>query len=42
MRGGQSVSNVDGGGDYVAGNKAGTVHGTMGDTVHGDKNVGRR
>ncbi|MGK4584854.1 hypothetical protein [Kitasatospora sp. HPMI-4] len=44
VHGGQSVSNVDlgGGGDYVAGNKAGTVHGTMGDTVHGDKNEYRR
>ncbi|MET7639519.1 hypothetical protein [Streptomyces sp. NPDC005438] len=41
VHGGQSVHTVDGGGDYVAGNKAGTVHGTQGDNVRGDKNVGR-
>ncbi|WP_329576403.1 hypothetical protein OG500_03445 [Kitasatospora sp. NBC_01250] len=37
VHGGQSVTNT-GGGDYVGGNKAGTVHGNQGDTVHGDKN----
>ncbi|MFE6780122.1 hypothetical protein [Streptomyces sp. NPDC057702] len=47
VHGGQHVSNVEAagdsfGGDYVAGGKAGTVHGNQGDTVHGDKNVGRR
>lgn len=42
VHGGQSVSNIDVGGDYVGGNKAGTVHGNQGDTVHGDKNQGRR
>ena len=43
--GGQTVHNVEAGGgyfegDYVGGNKAGTVHGNQGDTVHGDKNAG--
>lgn len=42
VHGGQSVSNMDVGGDYVGGNKAGTVHGNQGDTVQGDKNEGRR
>ncbi|WP_328690920.1 hypothetical protein OG879_29920 [Streptomyces caniferus] len=42
VHGGQSVSNIDGGGDYVGGNKAGTVHGNQGDTVQGDKSEGRR
>lgn len=38
VHGDQSVSNIDvGGGDYVAGSKAGTVHGNQGDIVHGDK-----
>ncbi|MFJ7152390.1 hypothetical protein ACIQVT_30065 [Streptomyces sp. NPDC100445] len=45
--GGQSVSNLDVGrdhigGDYVRGDKAGTVHGNQGDTVHGDKHQGDR
>ncbi|MFD7499860.1 hypothetical protein [Streptomyces sp. NPDC059850] len=39
VHGGQSVSNV--GGDSFGGSKAGTVHGRQGDTVRGDKNVGR-
>jgi hypothetical protein len=52
VHGGQSVSNIDVGGnyaggnyvngDYVGGNKANTVHGNQGDTVHGDKNEGCR
>ncbi|MBO8197762.1 hypothetical protein ACFW4X_11080 [Streptomyces smyrnaeus] len=45
VEGGQTVTNVEGGGrffggDQVGGNKAGTVHGNQGDTVHGDKNAG--
>lgn len=42
VHGGQSVSNIDVGGDYVGGNKADTVQGNQGDTVHGNKNEGRR
>ncbi|MCZ1006662.1 hypothetical protein [Streptomyces lydicus] len=42
VHGGQSVSNIDVGGDYVGGNKANTVHGNQGDTVQGDKNEHRR
>lgn len=43
--GGDSIGSV--GGDYVrgdrfGGNKAGTVHGNQGDTVHGDKREDRR
>ncbi|MGI5472015.1 hypothetical protein [Streptomyces sp. CA-132043] len=41
VHGDQSVRNVDVAGDYVGGNKAGTVHGNLGDTVHGDKNESR-
>ncbi|MEK8171588.1 hypothetical protein NKH77_25650 [Streptomyces sp. M19] len=41
VHGGQSVRNIDVGGDYVGGNKADTVHGDQGDTVRGDKNAGR-
>ncbi|MDH6708204.1 hypothetical protein P3T27_004943 [Kitasatospora sp. MAA19] len=54
VHGGQSVTTVEGGqhvtkvrgdsfgGDYVAGHKAGTVHGNLGDTIHGDKKGRRR
>ncbi|MCQ9133090.1 hypothetical protein [Streptomyces hilarionis] len=47
VHGGQHVSNTDVGrdqfgGDYVRGNKAGTVHGDQGGTVHGDKHEGER
>ncbi|MBU7597407.1 hypothetical protein JGS22_007115 [Streptomyces sp. P38-E01] len=42
VHGDQSVSNIDVNGDYVGGSKAGTVHGNLGDVVHGDKNEGRR
>ncbi|MET9292274.1 hypothetical protein [Streptomyces sp. NPDC003077] len=49
VHGGQSVSNIDVAGDHmdiagdhVGGHKVGTVHGNLGDTVHGDKNTGAR
>ncbi|AEW95320.1 MULTISPECIES: hypothetical protein [Streptomycetaceae] len=42
VHGGQSVSNIRTGGDHVGGNKAGTVRGNQGDTVHGDKNERRQ
>lgn len=47
VHGGQHISNVDGGGDhiggdYVRGNKTGTIHGNQGDTVHGDKHEDHR